>query len=146
VDQRKSCSKPACPNQYGQQPNPYGNQYGNQNGYSNQNVLQKLLGTNYQQPNYGTSQNTGYGNNAYGSTNTGFGSTNTGFGSANTGFGSANTGYGSTNTGYGSTNTGYGATNTGYGATNSFTPYGGGNFYQQAQEDPWAAVLRGFTG
>merc|ERR1712176_1653041 len=105
VDQRKSCSKPACPNQYGQQPNPYGNQYGT-SGYSNQNVLQKLLGTNYQQPNYGTSQNTGYG----------------------------------------STNTGYGATNTGYGATNNFTPYGGGNFYQQAQEDPWAAVLRGFTG
>jgi hypothetical protein len=131
VDQRKSCSKPACPNQYGQQPNPYGNQYGT-SGYSNQNVLQKLLGTNYQQPNYGTSQNTGYGNNAYGSTNTGYGS--------------ANTGFGSTNTGFGSTNTGYGSTNTGYGATNNFTPYGGGNFYQQAQEDPWAAVLRGFTG
>merc|ERR1712176_1471249 len=126
VDQRKSCSKPACPNQYGQQPNPYGNQYGT-SGYSNQNVLQKLLGTNYQQPSYGTSQNTGYGNNAYGSTNTG---------------------YGSTNTGYGATNTGFGATNTAYGNTgmNSFTPYGGGNFYQQAQEDPWAAVLRGFTG
>merc|ERR1711924_162096 len=30
----------------------YGNQYGT-SGYSNQNVLQQLLGTNYQQPNYG---------------------------------------------------------------------------------------------
>merc|ERR1711972_758264 len=49
VDQRKPCSKPACPNQYGQQPNPYGNQYG-MSSYSNQNVLQKLLGNNYQRP------------------------------------------------------------------------------------------------
>jgi len=145
VDQRKPCSKPACPNQYGQQPNPYGSQYG-MSGYSNQNVLQKLLGNNYQQPNYGQTTNTG---------NTGFG-TNNAFGS-NTGY-VANTGnslYGSTNNPYGSSNTGnslYGNSgNSLYGNTattpNNFkTLFGGGNFYQNAQNDPWAAVLQGFAG
>jgi len=107
-------------------------------GYSNQNVLQKLLGNNYQQPNYGQTTNTG---------NTGFG-TNNAFGS-NTGY-VTNTGnslYGSTNNAYGSSNTGsslYG--NTGTTPNNFNTLFGGGNFYQNAQNDPWAAVLQGFAG